>query len=343
VYDVDVQPDGKIVMVGGYASVDLGTCVSRLNPDGTPDAAFNANTLTGWSISQPPRSVTALPNGKILVTGSFNKNGGAVLLNADGTEDASFVFSADVKPSISYSYPRVAVQADGKFLIAATTNNSYKIERFNTDNTKDNTFLAANNAAVSGVYISGMAVQQDGKIVVSGYFLSDYNGTPVSGVMRLLPDGQLDTGFDTENGFGNTSLVYHCALQADGKILLTTQDDEYKGEDLRISNPAFTTNQVVIRLNGDATPTATTSIPAPADVRVFPNPASQYVTLDIETSSWDGTPVLCRLTDITGKTVFTTQLTQPQTTLALPNLPTGTYLITMPSNDQLIHRKLVIH
>lgn len=59
--------------------------------------------------------------------------------------------------------------------------------------------------------------QTDGKILVGGFFTT-YNGVTVNRIVRLNPDGSIDTSFATGTGFDSN--VFALALQPDGKILV---------------------------------------------------------------------------------------------------------------------------
>jgi hypothetical protein len=67
--------------------------------------------------------------------------------------------------------------------------------------------------------VAALALQCDGKIVMSGYF-TDLCGQPRRYVGRLNPDGTLDCTFNP--GVGGVSLpeVNSLVIQPDGKILL---------------------------------------------------------------------------------------------------------------------------
>src|SRR5262249_2025420 len=105
-YDVAVQPDGKIVVVGsvyrktGNAGA-RSIFVQRLNQDGSPDKTFNkTGSLTiQTGNSDDPSSVAIQPDGKILIGGAALvnnsvKNGTLASLvarvNPDGTLDTTF-------------------------------------------------------------------------------------------------------------------------------------------------------------------------------------------------------------------------------------------------------------
>src|SRR5262249_51584318 len=92
-----VQSDGKILAGGGswYGTAEL----RRLDPDGTPDRAFQPQFSGGISDDFQYSSVNALgvqPDGKILVGGNFDSVNDSprqnlVRLTPDGSVDQSFV------------------------------------------------------------------------------------------------------------------------------------------------------------------------------------------------------------------------------------------------------------
>ena len=75
--------------------------------------------------------------------------------------------------------------------------------------------------------IWALAVQNDGKILIGGYF-DTYNGTTINHIARLNADGTLDTSFNS-GGSGADGYVYSMALQSDGKILIGGQFTGYNG------------------------------------------------------------------------------------------------------------------
>lgn len=77
-YDVAVQADGKIVSVGGIGKLtnpsDAHCIVTRLNPDGTPDAGFGAGGTVQFRFDNASSIAYAMamqPDGKILVLASI--------------------------------------------------------------------------------------------------------------------------------------------------------------------------------------------------------------------------------------------------------------------------------
>jgi uncharacterized delta-60 repeat protein len=70
------------------------------------------------------------------------------------------------------------------------------------------------------------AIQKDGKIIIGGTFTS-YNGTPRNKIVRLNPDGTLDTTFNL--GSGADGDVTTMVLQSDGKIIIGGTFSKYNG------------------------------------------------------------------------------------------------------------------
>ncbi|MCU0320051.1 MAG: T9SS type A sorting domain-containing protein [Flavobacteriales bacterium] len=334
---IALQPDGKIVIAGSYGTTSHGTGITRLLPDGTVDATFNAG--------QAPtniRDIKVLPNGQILVAGRFSSwPGGLAVLNPDGTRDESFVHSAHVFSSASFDnliYPRTAIQPDGKIVVAGLqTSSIMKIMRYNADLTTDTDFHVATNPQINGVYPTGVAIQNDGKIIVTGYFLNAYDGNPdVSGVMRLNADGTLDSTFDNADGFGNTSLVYDCAIQTDGKILLVTENSSYQGQNLYLSG-GWPTNQVIIRLNGDASGVSVAEQSAPFTLELFPNPASDMLFLR-------NVPIgaAVRLLDLTGRVLLQERATSDRMELYMTGQAPGIYLMSAQYEGYATTHRVVV-
>ena len=133
-----------------------------------------------------------------------------------------------------------AMQSDGKILVGGdftTINGTPRnmIARLNNDGSLDTSFDPGKG---SDSYIYALALQEDGKILVGGFF-STFNGTASNGIVRLNSDGSLDTGFNPGTGFDG--YLYALSLQADGKILAGGVFNAFNG----------TTRNRVARLNND--------------------------------------------------------------------------------------------
>ncbi len=117
-------------------------------------------------------------------------------------------------------------QPDGKLLVGGYFTNVHGVKRtciarLNADGSLDHSFKDVEfknpgyNYGASG-QIYCIAIQADGKIVIGGAF--DYvAGMFRKNIARLLPNGDIDSFFNSGTGFNKTVLTLAC--QADGKII----------------------------------------------------------------------------------------------------------------------------
>src|SRR5437660_1440290 len=113
---VVVQPDGKILIGGGFTTLSPNggppvtrNRIARLNPDGTLDTAFdpNANDFVF--------SIAVQADGKILVGGCFTSIGGQTR-NRIARLDPTTGLADSFDPNANILVTSLAVQADGKIL-----------------------------------------------------------------------------------------------------------------------------------------------------------------------------------------------------------------------------------
>ena len=125
----------------------------------------------------------------------------------------------------------VAAQRDGKIVVAGSAEVSgvdqFALVRYNSDGKLDTT-LNGNGKVTTAVGTGtckgeGVALQEDGKIVVVGYSFNA-GGQSCFTVLRYGADGSLDTGFG-DSGKVITTVAKHStaegvAMQSDGKIVV---------------------------------------------------------------------------------------------------------------------------
>lgn len=182
------------------------------------DAAVDPSFDVGAGFDADVEALALQPDGKIVVAGEFTAFDGVARnriarLRADGSLDPAFVgpvFSAG-------AFYALAIQPDGKVLVGGTSQVSNADRgpfRLNPDGTRDTAF----NAGGSGIIgtVEAIVVQPDGKILVGGNF-DTFNGAYWHNIVRLHPDGSIDTSFAIGAGFD--AAVFALALQPDGKIL----------------------------------------------------------------------------------------------------------------------------
>ena len=243
VYAVAIQPDGKSIIAGQFATAQPNGAlaatarnnIARFNYDGSLDAGFDPD------VNGPVRAVVIQPNGQILIGGNFTTVGGVTRnrvarLNADGSLDAGF--DPNVNGPIAPDVYALALQADGAVVIggyfatvqpagAATTTPRQNLARFTSTGALDANW----NPSPSAVVLA-MKLQADGKLLVGGGFSTiQESGSTVktarSRIARLNVDGTLDA-FDPKAN----NAVQTFAFQRDGKILIggaftTIQDAEH--------------------------------------------------------------------------------------------------------------------
>jgi uncharacterized delta-60 repeat protein len=187
---------------GRWLALALAACAAGAHAETALDAFDPA---TNGTVS----AVLALPDGKVLLGGTFTSVGGAARsnlarVNADGTPDASF--TADANGTVM----ALLRQPDGKILVggffgAIDGATRLHIARLEADGSLDAGFDAAATGNGSDQAVLGIARQADGKILIAGQF-SEVGGEAHPGVARLDANGTVDPGF-AANVSGSVSVV----------------------------------------------------------------------------------------------------------------------------------------
>jgi len=238
-YDLALQPDGKIVAVGITSDGNnFDIVVIRLNTDGSLDNTFSFDGMVTTSVNEDDygQGIAVAPDGKIVVAGStqdanLNTNTLLVRYNADGSLDNTFGTNGKLETDLSSGvdeFYNLAVTGSGKIL---ATGGSYSgsstdvlVARFNPDGSLDNTFSfdGVVETDFSGDTDKGwdVLIQPDSKILVGG---ETRDGLDKIAMARYNPDGTLDNTFGT-NGkvttqVGTNDQIYSLLIQTDGKIV----------------------------------------------------------------------------------------------------------------------------
>ncbi|MDQ3473914.1 MAG: DUF4214 domain-containing protein [Acidobacteriota bacterium] len=221
-YDVVLQPDGKIVLMGDvYDSTKQGGKfgIVRYNADGSLDNSFGTggkvvtDTFFSWMLLRP--------DGKIVLGGGL----GLVRYNPDGSLDSGFGTNGKVIRELPSSGIHSVLQPDGKIVV---TNYGNEITRFNENGSVDTSFADNGIFRTESVYFvnnpNSIALQPDGKIIAFGSARIGASGSGFA-ALRLNPNGSPDTSFGTNGrlitpvGTKGVSYGLAVALQPDGKIL----------------------------------------------------------------------------------------------------------------------------
>jgi uncharacterized delta-60 repeat protein len=246
-FGLAVQPDGKLVLVGGQQPSSPGEAakaiVVRLTPEGSLDPTFGS----GGVVMVPCAAgfaVALQTDGKIVVGGAICGPGLAVIrLLSDGRLDTSFGTAGRASADVGgYGTTfALAMQPDGKIFAVGRASapssfdpGDFAVARFNSDGSLDSSF--AGNGRVRTDFGGGedamdVALQPDGKVVVVGG--PGIYGAPWA-VARYNPNGSLDPSFDGDGKIvtdfgGGAQGAFGVALQPDGKIVVAGWRGEQGG------------------------------------------------------------------------------------------------------------------
>jgi uncharacterized delta-60 repeat protein len=216
-----VQPDGKILIRGGFTTVKglAREWFARLNSDGSGDESFKPTFATNGQVS----SFLYQKDGNILVNEVFPISGDGTIkrLNAQGSVDPSFIVrgTSDVLRSLGNI---LSMDTEGRILASGYSKAAgvSRIVRLNPDGEIDASFQSI---GING-FVRAANVQSDGRIVIGGNFSIATAGK--KNIARLMRDGTVDESFQVQTnvGAGDVNLRYAgLVLQPDGKIIVALQ------------------------------------------------------------------------------------------------------------------------
>ena len=209
VYDIAMQSDGKIIIVGSFTKYGSTTVnrVARLLPDGTLDSSF----LTGSGSALNVSHVKITADQKIILTGNFIRFNGIsankiVRLNSNGSLDATFKCGNGFDDDVN----AIAIQSDGKMILGGNFTTfddilANRIIRLKADGTKDESFLTGEGFSKEGVQV--IKIDPNGNLMVGGSFTGLYNGNAVNRLVFLNTNGAQNTDFDIGSGPASASVL----------------------------------------------------------------------------------------------------------------------------------------
>lgn len=242
---IEVQPDGKILVGGGFQSYygQAAAGLIRLNADGTVDTSFS---FAAGRYGAVVDTVSVLASGKILVGGSFP--GGLVRLNADGSVDPSFALEGR---GLSGTPRSLAVDSQGRIIVGGTFL-SYDdapvsfLVRLKPNGARDRSFSVPGSGANN--VVNTVVVLPGDQILAGGEFTA-VSGTEVNRLARFTSTGDLDPSFN-QGGSGFNRAVEVLLRQPDGQLLVGGKFDAFNGEQ----------SDTLVRLTGSGQRDATFSV-----------------------------------------------------------------------------------
>jgi uncharacterized delta-60 repeat protein len=250
IHSLAIQSDGKIVVAGdglNSGSLNYVSIIACFNKDGTLDASFFGGGSRTDTIGTTSRAwvVKIQPDdGKIVVGGNYQDGSGPASFylaryESNGALDISFNSGmVTASPGTDPVLADIAILPNKKILVAGTTNGSINADvflmRYNADGTLDTTFGLAGTVLMDDLIhgreaAAGLAVQADGKIIVSATFRPSIGAilTNDFALFRYDAEGVLDTAFGngygmvtSDLGSGNDDIAYDVQIQQDGKIVV---------------------------------------------------------------------------------------------------------------------------
>jgi len=277
-YDVAVQKDQKIVVIGNASSscMVVSSCyhfaLLRYNADGSLDRKFGKRgkviTRVGSASEDSARAVAIQADGKILVAGKAHRryegDVAIVRYKPDGTLDHAFGVKGKVRKQfgkdeerIGSSVKSIAIQPDGKIVVGinlyqhGTNWIEGRLMRYNPNGSLDRTFGTGGLTAVNR-NVGSIALQEDGKILFTGSSYEDSTSGYGIIVGRRNRDGSPDTSFGSH---GITRVVMgkmfatgrRTALQQDGRIVVVG-DVGTKAAGIHSRSSRYPSDLVIFRL-----------------------------------------------------------------------------------------------
>lgn len=189
-------------------------------------------------------AVVLQSDGKIVASGFTEKLGdfATARYTSSGVLDTTFGTGGIVITDFANDNDRasaVKLQSDGKVLVAGAVvdqdlNTAFGIVRYNSDGTLDTNFNGNGMVTTAtNCGIEALAVQADGKIVVTGSFDDIY-------LARYSPSGALDTTFGidgivTTNIGGNSDNAYDLIIDLMGRIIVAGSTISNGNEDMVVA------------------------------------------------------------------------------------------------------------
>jgi uncharacterized delta-60 repeat protein len=237
---IAVQSDGKTIVAG---QIQNHAVLIRLQTDGTLDRSFGTGGVvtTNFLIHDPQVVGMAIQaDGKIVAAISSLDTFPSPLvtrLNTDGSLDTGFGSGGSANLAI-VGATALDLQPDGKILVAGGANPQRltappAMTRLNTNGQLDTSFGTSGVAVLFGPSTTAMALQSDGKILItsgtfwiaaqSGYpaFPTGLIGIPLPGsIARYNADGRIDKSFGMSGQAACLASASAIGVQSDGKVVV---------------------------------------------------------------------------------------------------------------------------
>ena len=382
IFEMVQQTDGKIIIAGSlitYNGVTVNS-IARLNTNGTLDTSFN----TGTGFNGAVNALQLQTDGKIIVGGSFNQYNSITnvnriaRLNSDGSLDN--VFHTATGTGFNDTVNGIGISNDGK-IIATGAFTSYNgtsginyIIRLLSSGLRDTSF---NSGTGFNNNTSKLFILQDESILITGSFASYNNTTGLSRLIKLTPNGTIDTTFPLSQPLNGGILEIH--QQSDGKLLLagayTTYNSLPQNRLIRLNanGTKDTTFDIgtgfndfiydvlpipdgrilvagnfksyqgnanfsdLIALKGTSSFLDNASFDTINEIKIYPNPVTDKVTVQLQ--SYDNTKTT--IYDLNGRLIQQISITEDQNTIDISTLEKGIYILSITNGKENYNKRII--
>lgn len=236
---IKIQPDGKILVLGGRDAVNTEMVLVRYNKNGSLDTGFGTGGIVTRSFSAGSSGIKDFAlqsDGKIIVVGRFVSSATqstdflVARFNEDGSFDTSFGTNgiATVNQSSFDDFNTVVVQPDNKIIAAGTTSqNNYEFAaiRFNANGSVDQGF--ANGGFFfydlgqfrQGQEFRAAALLPNGQILLGGTAVETSAGDGMDVLIKLESNGAFVQNFGTGGIVAAYFPTYSGGLNYDIEVL----------------------------------------------------------------------------------------------------------------------------
>jgi uncharacterized delta-60 repeat protein len=328
---IGIQTDNKILISRIFTTssgVVINNDIVRLNTNGSIDNTFDTGSgFTNGSVE----TFKITSDGKIYVAGDFLTYKGVTLtmqriirLNSDGSKDTTFAFGTGYSGDVL----DIALQTDGKIIAGGdffsynNSNLTYKINRIDSNGNDDQFGVNGfpfNNSTTNN-FVSSLAIQNNGKVIVGGLF-TQYNNISNINIVRLNNDGTGTRDNTFVTGIGFNSRVKKIIIQPDGKILVGGYFTGFNGS----------THNRIIRLNGSNT--LSNEGFEKNEITIYPNPAKETIYIsNISKTDFE-------IYDSLGKLVL--KGTSNENQINVNSLKKGIYILKLIDEKNTINQKFI--
>jgi len=228
------QPDGKIIVTGTFTTYQGITQnrIVRLNTDATVDVSF----VTGTGFDNFTQSPGIDSNGSIIVTGIFSTYNGSsspriARLLSNGTLDPTFIIGTGFNNTTT----DVLINPDNSMFVLGY------FDSYNGTSVSPGITKLLANGSIDPSFIGGTGIDPyvpnnanyfaripgETSFYVGG-FLTEYDGTTISQIIKLNMDGTVDTSFNSGTGFDGVNL-YSLAVIWGDKLIIEGDFLNYNG------------------------------------------------------------------------------------------------------------------